>query len=353
METPLTPLAFAARARRLYAQRDATVFEGERRSYEQFLDRIDRWSTRLQALGRKARRSGRLYRAERSLESGGLLRRAADRRDSGADQLPARGVRFRLHPQPFRREDRLRRQGLCRGDRGHPRRASAGRAFRRARKLARRLARLRGRACRELAGFRRGSDRRERPHHDQLHERHDGAAEGRDDHAPQRLSERARHARPFPDGPGGPLSLDAADVPRQRLDVHVAGDSARQRPRLPAQGRPVGDLQAGRRRGRHDAVRRADGADRHRECAGGGAGACEGPQSEAADGGRAARRGHHRPHRERSRLGGAARLRHDRDFAADPVLRAAARTRKALRPASAPSSRRGRASNSSAPAKSA
>jgi hypothetical protein len=28
MELPLTPLAFAARARRLYANRDATVFEG-------------------------------------------------------------------------------------------------------------------------------------------------------------------------------------------------------------------------------------------------------------------------------------------------------------------------------------
>jgi hypothetical protein len=31
METPLTPLSFAARARRIYANRDATIFEGERR----------------------------------------------------------------------------------------------------------------------------------------------------------------------------------------------------------------------------------------------------------------------------------------------------------------------------------
>ncbi len=53
METPLTPLAFAARARRIYAGRDATVFEGVRRSYAQFLDRIDRWSKRLQDLGVK------------------------------------------------------------------------------------------------------------------------------------------------------------------------------------------------------------------------------------------------------------------------------------------------------------
>jgi fatty-acyl-CoA synthase len=54
MELPLTPLAFAARARRIYGKRDATVFEGERRSYAEFLDRIDRWSHRLQQLGVKA-----------------------------------------------------------------------------------------------------------------------------------------------------------------------------------------------------------------------------------------------------------------------------------------------------------
>ena len=51
METPLTPLAFAARARRIYGKRDATVFEGVTRSYAEFLDRTDRWSHRLQALG--------------------------------------------------------------------------------------------------------------------------------------------------------------------------------------------------------------------------------------------------------------------------------------------------------------
>ena len=51
MEAPLTPLAFAARARRIYANRDATVFEGVTRTYGEFLDRIDRWSKRLQELG--------------------------------------------------------------------------------------------------------------------------------------------------------------------------------------------------------------------------------------------------------------------------------------------------------------
>jgi acyl-CoA synthetase (AMP-forming)/AMP-acid ligase II len=51
MELPLTPLAFADRARRVYAGRKAILFETVERTYEQFLDRCDRWSSRLQGLG--------------------------------------------------------------------------------------------------------------------------------------------------------------------------------------------------------------------------------------------------------------------------------------------------------------
>jgi len=51
METPLTPLEFARRTRRLHPQREA-VTDGERRfSYEQLFDRCDRWSSALQRLG--------------------------------------------------------------------------------------------------------------------------------------------------------------------------------------------------------------------------------------------------------------------------------------------------------------
>jgi len=51
MELPLTPLAFADRARRLYGGREA-VKDGEvSRNYAEFLDRCDRWSSRLQGLG--------------------------------------------------------------------------------------------------------------------------------------------------------------------------------------------------------------------------------------------------------------------------------------------------------------
>ena len=59
-----------------------------------------------------------------------------------------------------------------------------------------------------------------------LHERHDGHAQGRRLHAPRRLSRRAR--RPRRDAPraGQHLPLDAADVPLQRLVLHVGGARA-------------------------------------------------------------------------------------------------------------------------------
>ncbi|MBV9586772.1 MAG: AMP-binding protein, partial [Alphaproteobacteria bacterium] len=51
MELPLTPLDFARRARRLYGDREAVVDGALRLSYAQFLERCDRWSSALQALG--------------------------------------------------------------------------------------------------------------------------------------------------------------------------------------------------------------------------------------------------------------------------------------------------------------
>src|SRR5215813_1364834 len=51
METALTPLEFARRARRLYADREAVVDGGLRLSYSQFFERCDRWSSALHKLG--------------------------------------------------------------------------------------------------------------------------------------------------------------------------------------------------------------------------------------------------------------------------------------------------------------
>jgi fatty-acyl-CoA synthase len=53
VETPLTPLEFARRARKLYGDREAVVDGDLRLTYAQFLDRCDRWSAALQKLGVK------------------------------------------------------------------------------------------------------------------------------------------------------------------------------------------------------------------------------------------------------------------------------------------------------------
>src|SRR5437763_2490389 len=54
METPLTPLEFGRRARKLYPERVAVIDSASRWTYAQFLDRCDRWSAVLQKLGIKS-----------------------------------------------------------------------------------------------------------------------------------------------------------------------------------------------------------------------------------------------------------------------------------------------------------
>jgi fatty-acyl-CoA synthase len=51
METPLTPVEFLRRARKLYGDSEAVVDGPVRLTYAQFGERIDRWSAALQALG--------------------------------------------------------------------------------------------------------------------------------------------------------------------------------------------------------------------------------------------------------------------------------------------------------------
>ncbi|HEY6117297.1 MAG TPA: long-chain-fatty-acid--CoA ligase [Candidatus Dormibacteraeota bacterium] len=53
METPLTPLEFARRTRKLYGNREGVVDGDLHLTYEQFFERCDRWSSALQAMGVK------------------------------------------------------------------------------------------------------------------------------------------------------------------------------------------------------------------------------------------------------------------------------------------------------------
>ena len=95
--------------------------------------------------------------------------------------------------------------------------------------------------------FMRPGDRRARPARDQLHQRDDVEAEGRDDHPPQRVGERRRDAGASSDDVRRPLPVDAADVPRQRLDLRVDRHRRRRDARLRPQGGRAHGLPAARR----------------------------------------------------------------------------------------------------------
>jgi len=53
METPLTPLEFMRRTRKLHSNREGVLDGAERWTYGEFFDRCDRWSATLQRLGVK------------------------------------------------------------------------------------------------------------------------------------------------------------------------------------------------------------------------------------------------------------------------------------------------------------
>src|SRR2546421_430948 len=70
METPLTPLDFARRARKLYGEREAVVDGNLRLTYAQFYDRNDRRTARKSAANYHQRRLPALHRAcERGAQS--------------------------------------------------------------------------------------------------------------------------------------------------------------------------------------------------------------------------------------------------------------------------------------------
>ena len=99
METPLTPLEFARRARKLYPDRVAVIDGGSRWTYAQFLDRCDRWSAVLQKLGIRPRRPRCLSLAEHSRAARIVLCGPANRRRAGAVKLSPDGRRLRLPDQ--------------------------------------------------------------------------------------------------------------------------------------------------------------------------------------------------------------------------------------------------------------
>ena len=165
--------------------------------------------------------------------------------------------------------------------------------------------------------------RRVAGHQPQLHLRHDRQSQGRRLSPSRRLPERHRrchHLRPRQ--PCG-LSLDAADVPLQRLVLHLGRDGGRRHPCLPAQGRPGGDLSDDQAPWRHPPVRRADRAERAGQCARCGQGKVRSPRRRRHRRRRAAER-HHRGHGAQ-RLPRPPHVRPDRDLRPEHRLRLAER----------------------------
>ena len=208
-----------------------------------------------------------------------------------------------------------------------------------------RLARLRIAASRTRRELHAPDDRRARSADDQLHQRHDVAAQGRDDHASQRVDELRRHAGAHADDTGRRLPLDAADVPRQRLDVHVDRHGRRRRSTCACRSSMAATIF---KVAAQEKVTRLCAAptvlimlaNAPAEVKAHGAEGCR-----RDDGGRAAGRGHDSADRGRSRAGRSSRS----TASPKPRRRSASASRgrstSRCRPTSARRSRRGRASS--------
>ena len=216
--------------------------------------------------GRRAPRADGLGAAlQHAADARGALRRADDGRRPERAQHPARRGRHRLHPRPWRVEAGAGRQRArapsrrrARPNAGH---APAGR-----------------RVCRPDSGCARhrhrhglwGLHRRGRPgarlehaggrvgrHRAQLYVGHDRQPQGRRLPPPWRGIARHRQRRARGHDGGDRLSLDAADVPLQRMVLPLGRLARRRHACVPAPGAGAGHLRRHRRARRHASLRRA------------------------------------------------------------------------------------------------
>ena len=249
MELPLTPLEFARRARKLYPHREAVVDGELRLTYAQFFDRCDRWSAALQALG--VGQGDRV--ALIAPNTHAMLESFYAVPQLGAVVVP---LNYRLTADDFAYliEHSGARVVCAHSDYldavdGIRDRAARRRAFRRAGRRARRAgSTTKRRSRRPPADF----DRPEIAESDLLAINYTSGTTSR----PKGVMITHRNAWVnavgtlvhHPDDAGRSLPVDAADVPRERLDVRLDRDRRRRHARLPAQGRGAARLCAGRTR---------------------------------------------------------------------------------------------------------
>ena len=292
METPLTPLEFARRARKLYPDRVAVIDGDSRWTYAQFLDRCDRWSAALQKLGiRPGDRVAYLSpNTHTQLESFYAVPQI------GAVLVP---LNYRLTADDFvylinhsgSRMVCVDREYLATID-----------SIRSRLPCVEHFVALNGQGENWLdyeamieaspAEFRR-PEIRETDTHNQLHQRHHRTSEGRDDHAPQRLDEFSRHPAPSTHDLRGSLSVDAANVSRQWLDFRLDSYGRGSDSHLSAQSRAARRLRIDGERAGDNIVRSANSFDFTGERAG--VSPSPGAERNSRCHGRCAARGVHHP----------------------------------------------------------
>ncbi len=199
MELPLTPLEFARRARKLYPHREAVVDGDLRLTYAQFFDRCDRWSAALQALG--VGKGDRV--ALIAPNTHAMLASFYAIPQLGAVVVP---LNYRLTPDDF--AYLIQHSGsrvVC----AHSDYLDAIDGIRDQLPGVEHFIALEGARAGWLQlettlasaarGVQKAGNRGERSDRHQLHERHDVAPQGRDDHASQCVGELGRNAGASPD----------------------------------------------------------------------------------------------------------------------------------------------------------
>ena len=237
--TELSPVSFLRRSAYVFPDKVAVVHGERRTTYREFDERVNRLASALAAAG--VERGDRvaflapnipaMLEAHYGVPAAGAVLVSVNTRlgrEEVVHILRHSGARivFVDHELAHLVDD-------CRCAHGSDRR------HRGARRPVRGLPRRRLARALRAARARRGGDDL-----DQLHLRDDGAAEGRDVHLPRRLPERAGRGAPGEPPARVGAAVGGADVPLQRLVLHVGGDRDGGAPRLPAQGRSRGDVGA-------------------------------------------------------------------------------------------------------------
>ena len=212
------------------------------------------------ACGCREGRYGGDHGAQHAADAGGALRGADAGCGAVLDQHPSRCGGDRLHLAPLRNESRADRHRIRGGDgagggglpiaRGRYRRCAGGERIGSIEyEVVSR--RWRSGAPGPAAG------RRVAGHRTELHLRHDRQSEGRGGASSRGVPERLRQCADVRPVSAERVSVDAADVPLQRLDLYLGGDAGRRNPCLPAPGGAGIDLRRHRRTRRDPHVRRA------------------------------------------------------------------------------------------------